>query len=79
MYKPSNGSIAYYGNEARMTTVWQEPRFSNDHINREYVFRGKESLEKSLVKNSELINVNFDWLEEELVMIEIGRCNEIVA
>ena len=28
LYKPSNGSIAYYGNEARMTTVWQEPRFS---------------------------------------------------
>ena len=28
LYKPSNGSIVYHGNEARMTTVWQEPRFS---------------------------------------------------
>ena len=27
LYKPSNGSIVYYGNKARMTTVWQEPRF----------------------------------------------------
>lgn len=27
LYKPSNGSVAYYGNEARLTTVWQEPRF----------------------------------------------------
>ncbi len=27
LYKPSNGSVAYYGNEARLTAVWQEPRF----------------------------------------------------
>ena len=48
LYKPSNGSIAYYGNEARMTTVWQEPRFPNDG-NREYVFR-EECLENQLEK-----------------------------
>ncbi len=27
LYKPSSGSVVYYGNGARMTTVWQEPRF----------------------------------------------------
>ena len=27
LYKPSNGSVVYYGQKARMTTVWQEPRF----------------------------------------------------
>ena len=41
LYKPSNGSVAYYGNEARLTTVWQEPRFSDDS-KREYIFRGRE-------------------------------------
>lgn len=34
LYKPSNGSIVYYGNEARMTTVWQEPRFFRTTVKR---------------------------------------------
>ena len=55
LYKPSNGSIVYYGNKARMTTVWQEPRFSDDS-KREYVFRGR-GLRKRVRKNAELVNV----------------------
>lgn len=56
LYKPSNGSIAYYGNEARMTTVWQEPRFFRTTIT-ENMYFGEECLENQLEKNSELINV----------------------
>ncbi|WP_406903885.1 ABC transporter ATP-binding protein [Bacillus cereus] len=56
LYKPSNGSIAYYGNEARMTTVWQEPRFFRTTIT-ENLYFGEECLENQLEKNSELINV----------------------
>ncbi|PGS79925.1 ABC transporter ATP-binding protein [Bacillus cereus] len=56
LYKPSNGSIAYYGNEARMTTVWQEPRFFRTTVT-ENMYFGEEGLENQLEKNSELINV----------------------
>ncbi|HFK1485879.1 ABC transporter ATP-binding protein [Bacillus cereus] len=56
LYKPSNGSIAYYGNEARMTTVWQEPRFFRTTVT-ENMYFGEECLENQLEKNSELINV----------------------
>ncbi|HFR4155635.1 ABC transporter ATP-binding protein [Bacillus cereus] len=56
LYKPSNGSIAYYGNEARMTTVSQEPRFFRTTVT-ENMYFGEECLENQLEKNSELINV----------------------
>ncbi|MFJ7804377.1 ABC transporter ATP-binding protein [Bacillus cereus] len=56
LYKPSNGSIAYYGNEARMTTVWQEPRFFRTTVTENMYFE-EECLENQLEKNSELINV----------------------
>ncbi|RWQ71296.1 ABC transporter ATP-binding protein [Bacillus cereus] len=56
LYKPSNGSIAYYGNEARMTTVWQEPRFFRTTVT-ENMYFAEECLENQLEKNSELINV----------------------
>ncbi|OPA26273.1 ABC transporter ATP-binding protein [Bacillus cereus] len=56
LYKPSNGSIAYYGNEARMTTVLQEPRFFRTTVT-ENMYFGEECLENQLEKNSELINV----------------------
>ncbi len=56
LYKPSNGSIAYYGNEARMTTVWQEPRFFRTTVT-ENMYFGEEGLENQLENNSELINV----------------------
>ncbi|HDR4483554.1 TPA: ABC transporter ATP-binding protein [Bacillus cereus] len=56
LYKPSNGSIAYYGNEARMTTVWQEPRFFRTTV-KENMYFGEEYLEKQLEKNIELVNV----------------------
>lgn len=49
LYKPSNGSIAYYGNEARMTTVWQEPRFSGTTVT-ENMYFGEECLENQLEK-----------------------------
>ncbi|MEC1979539.1 ABC transporter ATP-binding protein [Bacillus cereus] len=55
LYTPSNGSIAYYGNEARMTTVWQEPRFFRTTVT-ENMYFGEEGLENQLEKNSELIN-----------------------
>jgi len=56
LYKPSNGSIVYYGNEARMTTVWQEPRFFRTTV-KENVHFGEEYLENQLEKNIELVNV----------------------
>ncbi|OFC76479.1 lipid A export ATP-binding/permease protein MsbA [Bacillus thuringiensis] len=56
LYTLSNGSIAYYGNEARMTTVWQEPRFFRTTVT-ENMYFGEECLENQLEKNSELINV----------------------
>ncbi|PGV85711.1 ABC transporter ATP-binding protein [Bacillus thuringiensis] len=56
LYKPSNGSIAYYGNEARMTTVWQEPRFFRTTVN-ENMYFGGEGLGNQLEKNMELVNV----------------------
>lgn len=49
LYKPSNGSIAYYGNEARMTTVWQEPRFFRTTVT-ENMYFGEEGLENQLEK-----------------------------
>ncbi|HDX9609859.1 TPA: ABC transporter ATP-binding protein [Bacillus toyonensis] len=56
LYKPSNGSVVYYGNEARMTTVWQEPRFFRTTI-KENIYFGEEGLENQLEKNAELVNV----------------------
>ncbi|EJR65296.1 hypothetical protein IIO_01480 [Bacillus cereus VD115] len=56
LYKPSNGSIVYYGNEAWMTTVWQEPRFFRTTI-KENIYLGEEGLENELEKNAELVNV----------------------
>lgn len=56
VYKPSNGSIVYYGNGARMTTVWQEPRFFRTTI-KENMYFGEEYLENQLAKNIELVNV----------------------
>ncbi|MES9696468.1 ABC transporter ATP-binding protein, partial [Bacillus sp. JJ927] len=55
LYKPSNGSIAYYGNKARMTTVWQEPRFFRMTV-KENMYFGGRGLEKQLEKNIELVN-----------------------
>lgn len=56
LYKPSSGSIVYYGNEARMTTVWQEPRFFRTTV-KENMYFGEEYLEDQLEKNIELVNV----------------------
>ncbi|HDR7515692.1 ABC transporter ATP-binding protein [Bacillus mobilis] len=56
LYKPSNGSIVYYGNEARMTTVWQEPRFFRTTV-KENMYFGEAYLEDQLEKNIELVNV----------------------
>ncbi|WP_341519247.1 ABC transporter ATP-binding protein [Bacillus paramobilis] len=56
LYKPSNGSVVYYGNEARMTTVWQEPRFFRTTVKGNMYF-GEEYLEKQLEKNIELVNM----------------------
>ncbi|MGE7860066.1 ABC transporter ATP-binding protein [Bacillus mobilis] len=56
LYKPSNGSIVYYGNEARMTTVWQEPRFFRTTV-KDNMYFGEEYLEDQLEKNIELVNV----------------------
>ncbi|PEN45466.1 ABC transporter ATP-binding protein [Bacillus wiedmannii] len=56
LYKPSNGNIVYYGNEARMTTVWQEPRFFRTTVKENMYFGGKY-LENQLEKNMELVNV----------------------
>ncbi|MBZ4223698.1 ABC transporter ATP-binding protein/permease [Bacillus wiedmannii] len=56
LYKPSNGSVVYYGNEARMTTVWQEPRFFRTAV-KENMYFGKVYLENQLEKNIELVNV----------------------
>ncbi|MDT3495091.1 ABC transporter ATP-binding protein/permease [Bacillus toyonensis] len=56
LYKPSNDSVVYYGDEARMTTVWQEPRFFRTTI-KENIYFGEEGLENQLEKNAELVNV----------------------
>lgn len=56
LYKPSNGSIVYYGNKARLTTVWQEPRFFRTTVKENMYFR-EEDLENKLEKNAELVNV----------------------
>ncbi|MEJ9112224.1 ABC transporter ATP-binding protein [Bacillus paramobilis] len=56
LYRPSNGNIVYYGNEARMTTVWQEPRFFETTV-KENMYFGEEYLENQLEKNIELVNV----------------------
>ncbi len=56
LYKPSNGSIVYYGNEARLTTVWQEPRFFRTTV-KENMYFGEVYLENQLEKNIELVNV----------------------
>ncbi|MFB5252863.1 ABC transporter ATP-binding protein [Bacillus mycoides] len=55
LYKPSNGGIAYYGNKASMTTMWQEPRFFRTTVKENMYFGGKV-LEKQLEKNIELVN-----------------------
>nr|MCX3318932.1 ABC transporter ATP-binding protein [Bacillus paranthracis] len=56
LYQPSNGSIAYYGNEARLTTVWQEPRFFRTTV-KENMYFGEVGLENELEKSAELVNV----------------------
>lgn len=56
LYKPSNGSITYYGNEAQLTAVWQEPRFFRVTV-KENMYFGEERLENELEKNAELVNV----------------------
>ncbi|MED2030231.1 MULTISPECIES: ABC transporter ATP-binding protein [Bacillus] len=56
LYKPSNGNIVYYGDEARMTTVWQEPRFFRTTV-KENMYFEEEGLENQLEKNIELVNV----------------------
>ncbi|MCC2337099.1 ABC transporter ATP-binding protein/permease [Bacillus tropicus] len=56
LYKPSNGSVAYYGNEARLTTVWQEPRFFRTTV-KENMYFGEVGLENELEKSAELVNV----------------------
>ncbi len=55
LYKPSNGSVVYFGNEARMTTVWQEPRFFRTTV-KENMYFGEEYIEHQLEKNIELVN-----------------------
>ncbi|OKP54107.1 ABC transporter transmembrane domain-containing protein, partial [Bacillus cereus] len=55
LYKPSNGSITYYGNEAQLTAVWQEPRFFRVTV-KENMYFGEERLENELEKNAELVN-----------------------
>ncbi|QQA22778.1 ABC transporter ATP-binding protein [Bacillus cereus] len=56
LYKPSNGSIVYYGNKARLTTVWQEPRFFRTTV-KENMYFGEVYVETQLEKNMELVNV----------------------
>ncbi|HFJ9439902.1 MULTISPECIES: ABC transporter ATP-binding protein [Bacillus] len=56
LYKPSNGSIVYHGNKARMTTVWQEPRFFRTTV-KENTYFGEVYVENQLEKNMELVNV----------------------
>ncbi|PEA43929.1 ABC transporter ATP-binding protein [Bacillus wiedmannii] len=56
LYKPSNGHIVYYGDGARMTTVWQEPRFFRTTV-KENMYFGEEYIEHQLEKNIELVNV----------------------
>ncbi|RKI24786.1 ABC transporter ATP-binding protein [Bacillus thuringiensis] len=56
LYKPSNGSVVYYGQKARMTTVWQEPRFFRTTVKENMYFR-EEYLENELEKNIDLINM----------------------
>lgn len=56
LYKPSNGSVDYYGQKARVTTVWQEPRFFRTTV-KENMYFGEEYLENELEKNIELINM----------------------
>lgn len=56
LYKPSNGSVAYYGNEARLTTVWQEPRFFRTTV-KENIYFEEERGENELEKNAGLVNV----------------------
>lgn len=56
LYKPSNGSIVYYGNEARLTTVWQEPRFFRTTV-KENIYFEEERVENELEKNAGLVNV----------------------
>ncbi|WP_141540705.1 ABC transporter ATP-binding protein [Bacillus cereus] len=56
LYTPSNGSIVYYGNEARLTTVWQEPQFFRTTV-KENMYFGEVGLENELEKSAELVNV----------------------
>ncbi|MED3325124.1 ABC transporter ATP-binding protein [Bacillus thuringiensis] len=56
LYKPSNGSVVYYGQKARMTTVWQEPHFFRTTVKENMYFR-EEYLENELEKNIDLINM----------------------
>ncbi|ACK92272.1 ABC transporter ATP-binding protein [Bacillus cereus] len=77
LYKPSNGSITYYGNEAQLTTVWQEPRFFRVTV-KENMYFGEERLENELEKNAELVNVTpiIRGLPEGLQTVLHKSCEE---
>ncbi|HDR7793489.1 TPA: ABC transporter ATP-binding protein [Bacillus luti] len=76
LYKPSNGSIAYYGNKACMTTIWQEPRFFRTTV-KENMYFGKEFLEKQLEKNIELVNAkSIIWSLPEGIQTVLHKSGE---
>ncbi|WP_180235030.1 ABC transporter ATP-binding protein [Bacillus cereus] len=76
LYKPSNGSITYYGNKACMTTIWQEPRFFRTTV-KENMYFGKECLEKQLEKNIELVNAKpIIWSLSEGIQTVLHKSGE---
>ncbi|PDY84696.1 ABC transporter ATP-binding protein [Bacillus cereus] len=76
LYKPSNGSIAYYGNKACMTTIWQEPRFFRTTV-KENMYFGEERLEKQLEKNIELVNAKpIIWRLSEGIQTVLHKSGE---
>lgn len=56
LYKPSSGMVAYYGKKARMTTVWQEPRFFRATVKENIHFQ-EDIIEKQFKKSIELVNM----------------------
>ncbi|MGE6595026.1 ABC transporter ATP-binding protein [Bacillus proteolyticus] len=76
LYKPSNGSIAYYGNKACMTTIWQEPRFFRTTV-KENMYFGEECLEKQLEKNIEFVNAKpIIWRLSEGIQTVLHKSGE---
>ncbi|OQR57572.1 ABC transporter ATP-binding protein [Bacillus sp. CDB3] len=76
LYKPSNGSIVYYGNGSRMTTVWQEPRFFRTTV-KENMYFGEECLEKQLEENIELVNAKpIIWSLSEGIQTVLHKSGE---